>query len=683
MKTISKIITLFILLIVFACSKEDDIPPPVQNQAPVMNDQSYTVAENITDNLAIGTIEASDPDNDTLSFSITANDNDLFEISETGELSLAVGQSLDFETAESHGITVQVTDGSSTAMAVIEITVTDIDENTAPVISAQNFTAAEDIADNLPIGTVEASDPDDDTLSFSITANDNDLFEISETGELSLAAGQSLDFETAESHSITVQVTDGSSTAMAVIEITVTDNVENSPPVINTQTFTVLENIADNMPIGTVEASDPDNDALSFIISSNDNNLFEISNTGVLSLDDLKELNFDIAQSHTLTIAVNDGTSTSEAEITINVTELDPSAFITTWQTTSNNEIVTIPTRAADLFYSYSIDWGDGTQNSSTADASHSYAQPGTYTVIIKGRFPAIVLGAGIDTAAQRQFRSIEQWGDIEWRTMANAFFRARNFTINATDTPNLSRVTSMESMFRDTQFNQDISGWDVSNVTNMTSMFSTSSFNQDIGGWDVSNVTTMEFMFNQSQFNQDIGGWNVSSVINMQAMFQLASFNQDISGWIVSNVTDMGFMFNQSQFNQDISGWNVSSVTDMENMFLATKFNQNIGRWDVSNVRRMAGMFKNTAFNQDISGWNVSSVTNMQAMFEGSVFNQTIKPWDVSRVTTMEGMFRNSQFNQFINTWDVTNVTNCNEFSLNAPLTEDNTPNFTNCNPK
>ena len=37
--------------------------------------------------------------------------------------------------------------------------------------------------------------------------------------------------------------------------------------------------------------------------------------------------------------------------------------------------------------------------------------------------------------------------------------------------------------------FNQDISKWDVSHVKYMSNMFTNSSFNHDISGWDVSNV--------------------------------------------------------------------------------------------------------------------------------------------------------------------------------------------------
>jgi len=309
----------------------------------------------------------------------------------------------------------------------------------------------------------------------------------------------------------------------------------------------------------------------------------------------------------------------------------DGDAFITTWETTSSNESITIPTENSSVDYDFEIDWGDGTTDTITGadpDPSHTYSSAGTYSVEITGVFPRIFLDAfnGGSEANAKKLQSIDQWGSIQWESMEAAFMGAQNMTYNANDTPDLSDVTSMENMFVDAEsFNGDIGDWDVSSVTNMHFMFGgADSFNQDIGDWDVSSVTNMAFMFETARsFNQDIGDWDVSSVENMEGMLNNAgSFNQDIGGWDVSSVTNMHSMFGGADsFNQDIGGWDVSNVTDMSSMLVADSFNQDIGGWDVSNVTDMSGMFQGaTSFNQDIGAWDVSNVTDMSRMF-GSFF--------------------------------------------------------------
>ena len=44
-----------------------------------------------------------------------------------------------------------------------------------------------------------------------------------------------------------------------------------------------------------------------------------------------------------------------------------------------------------------------------------------------------------------------------------------------------------------------------------MSNMFSSSQFNGDISDWDVGNVTCMHHMFSYSKFNGDISKWNTS----------------------------------------------------------------------------------------------------------------------------------------------------------------------------
>ena len=60
----------------------------------------------------------------------------------------------------------------------------------------------------------------------------------------------------------------------------------------------------------------------------------------------------------------------------------------------------------------------------------------------------------------------------------------------------------------------------------------------------------------NRSDFNDDISGWDVSSVTDMSGMFLNVAFNQDISEWDVSLVSDLNQTFNNTvAFNKDISG--------------------------------------------------------------------------------------------------------------------------------
>ena len=117
--------------------------------------------------------------------------------------------------------------------------------------------------------------------------------------------------------------------------------------------------------------------------------------------------------------------------------------------------------------------------------------------------------------------------------------------------------------MFAESDFNQDITGWDVSNITDMTSLFATTPFNQNISGWTTSNVTEMNAMFSSnSVFNQPIGNWDVSSVTLMNDMFANASaFNQSLANWDISSITNMVNMLNNcgmSSVNYDATliGW-------------------------------------------------------------------------------------------------------------------------------
>ncbi len=181
---------------------------------------------------------------------------------------------------------------------------------------------------------------------------------------------------------------------------------------------------------------------------------------------------------------------------------------------------------------------------------------------------------------------------------------------------------------------------------------FNATNFNQDVSSWDVSGVTDMYRMFyGATAFNNGgaagTGGshaldWSVEAGKpwagrSMREMFASAiNFNQDVSEWDVSGVTDMSYMFYRATAfnNGGAAGTGGSHALDwsveagkpwagrrMYQMFYdATNFNQDVSSWDVSGVTDMRSMFRGaTNFNQDVSGWDVSGVTNMSSMFRGA----------------------------------------------------------------
>ncbi|MDG0995725.1 MAG: BspA family leucine-rich repeat surface protein, partial [Gammaproteobacteria bacterium] len=198
--------------------------------------------------------------------------------------------------------------------------------------------------------------------------------------------------------------------------------------------------------------------------------------------------------------AVADGAADTVEEVQALV---DAGAFISTWRLTADTSQIALDVSDdVSLNYEFDVDWNeDGDFNDVgefglTESVSRSIEYIGDYDIRIRGDYPHM---PSHDYSPDiHPLIDIQQWGDNAWQSMSGMFATTLIANFSATDTPDTSEVTDMSSMFiAATNFNHDISNWDVSSVTNMESMFEfADSFNQDIGGWDVSSVTSMESMF-------------------------------------------------------------------------------------------------------------------------------------------------------------------------------------------
>jgi len=99
----------------------------------------------------------------------------------------------------------------------------------------------------------------------------------------------------------------------------------------------------------------------------------------------------------------------------------------------------------------------------------------------------------------------------------------------------------------------------------------------------DTSQITDMSYLFQFSDFNGDISRWNVSNVKDMSYMFAHSIFDGDISKWDVSKVKNTYNMFFDSRFtgeNGDISDWNIKKNCLTEDMFYASPLEGKEPKW-------------------------------------------------------------------------------------------------------
>ncbi|MEM7029049.1 MAG: cadherin domain-containing protein [Chloroflexota bacterium] len=196
--------------------------------------------------------------------------------------------------------------------------------NVAPVVAPATFNLAEDADNGSLVGAVSALDNNGDGLTMGISAgNDNGIFAISNSGQITVADNSALDYEMNQQHVLSVTASDGLLTNTASITIAIT-NVNDNAPVITSATVSLAENATNGTSVVLVDASDADGDALSYtIMAGNNDNIFAIANDGQISVGDRTNLDYETTPQYVLTVAAHDSVFTSTANITVSILNLD------------------------------------------------------------------------------------------------------------------------------------------------------------------------------------------------------------------------------------------------------------------------------------------------------------------------------------------------------------------------
>ena len=298
------------------------------NEAPtITGDATVEYAENGT--AAVATYTATDPENDRVTWSLTGADAEDFSISSAGVLTFQTAP--DFENPTDAGennvynVIVSASDGNSNWTLAVQVTVTDVNEvltvtGDATVEYAENGTAA--------VATYTATDPESDSVTWTLTGDDAEDFSISSAGVLTFQTPP--DFENPTDaggdnfYNVTVLASDGNSSGTLAVQVVVT-NVNEAPTVTGDAIVEYAEN--GTAAVATYTAADPESDSVTWSLTGDDAEDFSVNTDGALTFKMAPDFEnpADAGRDnvYNVTVSASDGSLSGTLAVTITVTDLN------------------------------------------------------------------------------------------------------------------------------------------------------------------------------------------------------------------------------------------------------------------------------------------------------------------------------------------------------------------------
>jgi hypothetical protein len=202
------------------------------NKAPTgLRLSSATVSEDADLNTVIGTLSATDEDGDPLTYALTSDAQGRFKLVTSGGVTqLVLAAAVDYETATSHSVTIQVSDGKGGLTSkVFTIAVEDVpnEANSAPTgLELSSTSVAESVTLGTAVGQLSATDAQGDDITWSLSGGGGKFALATVNGVTQLVVNGALDYETRSSYEVTLTASDGDLSAQQTFTIAVLDTAD-------------------------------------------------------------------------------------------------------------------------------------------------------------------------------------------------------------------------------------------------------------------------------------------------------------------------------------------------------------------------------------------------------------------------------------------------------------------------
>ena len=298
------------------------------NRSPIFGSATYnfSIAEDAATSAAVGTVSATDADSDGITYAIESGNGDgKFAINGSSG-AITTAEYLDHETDASYTLTVQADDGDGgTATATVNVTVTDVnvDLTIRPNnLQGDNIThQGVDLSWNAPAGVAVRGyqiliryAATDEAKTFHV------LVENTQNTDTTYAVS-GLDPETEHVFRVKAHTADGLTKWSSYLDVVTLPELRFDSP---SYSFSIAEDVVVGAAVGTVSATDADDDGLTYSIESgNEDGKFAMDG-GTGAITTTEYLDHETDASYTLTVQAADGDEgTATATVSITVTDVD------------------------------------------------------------------------------------------------------------------------------------------------------------------------------------------------------------------------------------------------------------------------------------------------------------------------------------------------------------------------